>query len=108
MLVYVDVDVDGGFFVAVGHLAILDDPNATSRYVSPGRFDPDARADRSWFFYDSAIPENDLASAGFFTRMDGPSVPIQGAFAIRAIGVPTPGAAGVLAIAGLAAARRRR
>lgn len=101
-------DVDGGFFVAVGHLAVLDNSGGSPDYPSPGRFDPDSRADRSWFFYDSDIPENDLGSSGFFTRMDGPQVPIPGAFAIRAIGVPTPGAAGVLALAGVAAARRRR
>ena len=100
--------VDGGFFVAIGHLAVLDNSGGSPDYPSPGRFDPDARADRSWFFYDSDIPENDLASSGFFTRMDGPQVPIPGAFAIRAIGVPAPSAAGMLALAGLAAVRRRR
>lgn len=101
-------DVSGGFFVAIGHLAVLDDTGAVPDYPSPGRFDPDSRADRSWFFYDSDIPENDLASSGFVTRMDGPQVPIPGAFAIRAIGIPTPGAMGVLAVAGVMGLRRRR
>ena len=85
------VPVDGGFFVAVGHLAELTfDGSNNPDYPSPGRFDPDGRADRSWFFYDSDIPEDDLGSSGFVQRMDGPFVPIQGAFAIRATTTPTP------------------
>lgn len=80
------VQVDGGFFVAVGHVAELDSPGALNRYPSPARYDPDGRADRSWFFYDSDIPEDDLASSGFVQRMDGPFVTIQGAFAIRVTG----------------------
>lgn len=100
--------VAGGFFVAIGHLAELtfngDDPD----YPSPARFDPDGRADRSWFFYDDDIPEDDLASAGFVSRMDGPFVPIRGAFAIRAYGTPVPApAAGLAALAALGVSRRR-
>ncbi len=78
------VEVSGGFFVAVGHLAELTYPGGFPDYPSPARFDPDGRPDRSWFFYDDDIPETDLASSGYFTRMDGPDVPIQGAFAVRA------------------------
>lgn len=83
------IQVNQGFFVAVGHLAELDSPGASNRYPSPVRFDPDARPDRSWFFYDSDIPETNLANAGFVQRMDGPFVPIQGAFAIRTTAVQT-------------------
>ncbi len=101
-------DVSGGFFVAVGHLAVLDTSSGSPDYPSPGRFDPDSRADRSWFFYDDDIPENDLGSSGFFTRMDGPQVPIPGAFAIRANAIPTPGAALILTTAGAALTTRRR
>ncbi len=100
------VDVSGGFFVAIGHLAELSYPGGSPDYPAPARFDPDARPDRSWFFYDDDIPEHDLASSGFASRMDGPFVPIQGAFAIRATTVPAPATAG--ALAGLAALRRRR
>ncbi len=82
--------VQGGFFVAIGHLAVLTMPGGEPDYPSPARFDPDGRPDRSWFFYDDDIPENDLASSGFVQRMDGPFVPIQGAFAVRAVGVPVP------------------
>ncbi len=78
------VEVGGGFFVAVGHLAELTYPAGSPDYPSPARFDPDGRADRSWFFYDDDIPETDLASSGFVSRMDGKFVPIQGAFAVRA------------------------
>lgn len=101
-------EVTGGFFVAIGHLAVLGDGNSPTSYPAPARFDPDGRADRSWFFYDNDIPENDLASSGFVSRMDGPQVPIQGAFAIRATTIPAP--AGVLALAGagLVGLRRRR
>lgn len=101
--------VSGGFFIAVGHLAELSYPGGQPDYPSPGRFDPDGRADRSWFFYDSDIPEDNLGSSGFVQRMDGPFVPIPGAFAIRATTIPAPGAAalGVLALSALAPRRRR-
>ena len=83
--------VTGGFFVAVEHLALLVYPSpGDPDYPSPVRFDPDGRADRSWFFYDDDIPEEDLASSGFVQRMDGPFVPIQGAHAVRA--TTSPGA----------------
>jgi hypothetical protein len=98
--------VSGGFFVAIGHLAVLTYPDGNPDYPSPGRFDPDARADRSWFFYDNDIPEQDLGSSGFFTRMDGPQVPIPGAFAIRATTVPEPAAAILLGLATLILRRR--
>ena len=102
-----EVPVSGGFFVAIGHVAALEtDPGPG--YPSPGRYDPDGRADRSWFFYDSDIPENDLGSSGFVTRMDGPFVPIPGAHAIRATTIPAPGGAAALALAGGAALGRRR
>ncbi len=100
------VEVSGGFFVAVGHLAELTYPGGSPDYPAPARFDPDARADRSWFFYDDDIPEDDLASSGFASRMDGPFVPIQGAFAVRATTVPAPATAWLAA--GLALGRRRR
>src|SRR5690606_29448715 len=90
------VQVGGGFFVAVGHLAELTYPDGDPDYPAPARFDPHGRADRSWFFYDSDIPENDLASSGFVQRMDGPFVPIPGAFAIRATTVPEPTTAALI------------
>lgn len=84
------VEVSGGFFVAVGHLAELTFPGGSADYPAPARFDPDGRPDRSWFFYDDDIPETDLASSGFVSRMDGKFVPIQGAFAVRATTVCLP------------------
>lgn len=78
------VEVSGGFFIAIGHLAELTFPGGSADYPAPARFDPDGRADRSWFFYDDDIPETDLASSGFVSRMDGKFVPIPGAFAVRA------------------------
>lgn len=101
--------VSGGFFVAVGHLAELtyDDDNNPS-YPSPARFDPDGRADRSWFFYDDDIPEDNLADSGFVQRMDGPFVPIQGAFAVRATTVPVPGTLLVSTALLIGVSRRRR
>lgn len=101
------VAVSGGFFVAVGHLAELTYTDGQPGYPTPGRYDPDAPGDRSWFFYDSDIPESDLGSSGFVQRMDGPFVPIPGAFAIRATTIPAPGAA-ALGLAALAGATRRR
>lgn len=107
------VAVGGGFFVAIGHLAELSyDAGGHASYPTPARFDPDGRADRSWFFYDSAIPAEDLGSSGFVQRMDGPFVPIGGAFAIRATTIPTPGGMGLgavlLAVLGPSAGRGRR
>lgn len=101
--------VSGGFFVAIGHLAELAYVDGQASYPSPGRFDPDAPGDRSWFFYDSDIPEDNLGASGFVQRMDGPYVPIQGAFAVRATTVPAPGAASLAALAlGVGFPRRRR
>lgn len=104
--------VDGGFFVAIGHLAELTFPGGQADYPAPARFDPDGRADRSWFFYDDDIPEDDLASSGFFSRLDGPQVPIPGALAIRASGVAVPGpgvvgVAGVVCVGGMVVGGRR-
>ena len=101
--------VDGGFFVAVGHLAELTYDEQGPQYPHPGRFDPDGRADRSWFFYDDDIPENNLATSGFVQRMDGPYVPIQGAFAVRATTtvVPEPTSALLVAFAALGIQRLR-
>ncbi len=97
--------VSGGFFVTVSHLAELeyDDDNQPG-YSSPARYDTDARADRSWFYYGSF---GDLPNAGYHTRMDGPDVPIPGAFAIRATTVPAPSMM-LLSSAGLLLGTRRR
>ncbi|MAY75675.1 MAG: hypothetical protein CMJ31_13355 [Phycisphaerae bacterium] len=111
MTVAIDpTEVSGGFFVAVGHLAELTGGTTDPDYPAPARFDPDARADRSWFFYDNDIPEDDLGSSGFVQRMDGEFVPIPGAFSIRATTtpVPAPSVATALGLGGLLAARRRR
>jgi hypothetical protein len=97
--------VSGGFFVAVSHLSELEYPNGNPDYSSPARFDPDARADRSWFYYGSF---GDLPDAGYHTRMDGPDVPIGGAFAIRATTVPVPSTMLISSAAVLFSARRRR
>ncbi len=107
---FAPVEVSGGFFVAIAHLAELTyDDAGNPGYPSPARFDPDARSDRSWFFYDSEIPVDDLGSSGFVQPMNGPFVPIQGAFAIRATTIPAPGAATILTAAlALGTARRRR
>ena len=70
----------------------------------PARVDTDARADRSWFFYDGDISAiiDDLASAAFGTRMDDASqVPFPGAFMVRAVGEPLA-TAGDAAPAGIA------
>lgn len=102
-------EVSGGFFVAVGHLAKLTyDASGAADYPAPARFDPDARADRSWFFYDGDIPEHDLASSGFVSRMDGPFVPIQGAFAVRATTIPSPGGVLIGLLSSVLAVRRTR
>ncbi|HRX84004.1 MAG TPA: PEP-CTERM sorting domain-containing protein [Phycisphaerae bacterium] len=104
--------VEGGFFVAVGHLAELTtDSGGDPDFPAPARFDPDGRADRSWFFYDNDIPEDYLADSGFVQRMDGPFVPIPGAFAIRAQGAVVPEPASACALLGLVVlgvSRRRR
>ena len=101
------IGVSGGFFVAVSHLCeLVYDDAGNPGYSSPGRYDPDARADRSWFYYGSY---GDLPDAGYSTRMDGPDVPIPGAFAIRATTstVPAPGTL-LIGSAGLLLAGRRR
>jgi hypothetical protein len=97
--------VSGGFFVAVSHLSELEYPNGNPDYSSPARYDPDARADRSWFYYGSY---GDLPDAGYHTRMDGPDVPIPGAFAIRATTVPAPSMMLISSAGLLLGARRRR
>ena len=102
---FANLAVSGGFFVAVSHLSELEyDDNDNPDYSSPARYDPDARADRSWFYYGSF---GDLPNAGYGTRMDGPDVPIPGAFAIRATTVPAPSML-ILSSAGLLLGARRR
>ncbi len=101
------IAVSGGFFVAISHLSeLVYDDNNNPSYSSPARYDSDARADRSWFYYGSY---GDLPDAGYHTRMDGPDVPIPGAFAVRATtsNVPTPGTL-LIGSAGLLIAGRRR
>ncbi|MEM1057105.1 MAG: T9SS type A sorting domain-containing protein [Bacteroidota bacterium] len=76
--------VSGAFFV--GASAVLE-----GGQDRPARADTDARADRSWFFYDGSIANviDDLGGAAFGTRMDDPTnVPFPGAFMVRAIGQP--------------------
>lgn len=97
--------VSGGFFVAISHLSeLVYDDDGDPGYSSPARFDTDARADRSWFYYGSF---GDLDDAGYSTRMDGPDVPFGGAFSIRASTVPVPGTA-LISAAGLVMVSRRR
>jgi MYXO-CTERM domain-containing protein len=96
------VTVSGVFFVAVS--AFTDGGiNAV-----PARLDPDgaAVASRSWLFAASNINPNALGDSPFIRTM-AQNVP-QGTFVVRATGVPTPASAGLLALAGLAAVRRRR
>lgn len=98
--------VSGGFFVAISHLAeLVYDQDDNPGYSSPARFDTDARADRSWFYYGSF---GDLGDAGYSTRMDGPDVPFGGAFSIRATTVPVPGTVFISSVGILMASRRRR
>ncbi|MEM1329824.1 MAG: hypothetical protein AAGG07_04615 [Planctomycetota bacterium] len=94
-------EVSGGFFVGANVFAL----GGVNR---PARVDPQGDATNSWLFYDGVINTGDLSQSGFITRMDGPFVPIPGAFMVRAAGVPTPGTALVLAGAAGFAARRRR
>lgn len=106
---FIDVDlptpttVSGGFFVAVRTFA-RDGLDLVTRR------DPDARADRSWLFYDGSISPNNLGGSPFILPLDTPGVPFPGAFNIRAIGVPTPGtvALGALALGLVVAPTGRR
>ncbi len=101
-----NLSVSGGFFVTVSHLAeLVYDEEDEPGYSSPARYDTDARADRSWFYYGSF---GDLTDAGYHTRMDGPDVPFGGAFAIRATTVPVPSTVLISSAAMLFSARRRR
>ena len=84
--------VSGGFFVAVRTFA-RDGADLVTRR------DPDARADRSWLFYDGTINPNDLGGSPFILPLDTPGVPFAGAWNIRAVGVPTPGAVALAALA---------
>lgn len=98
--------VSGGFFVAISHLSeLVYDDEGDPGYSSPARYDTDARADRSWFYYGSF---GDLDDAGYHTRMDGPDVPFGGAFAIRANTVPVPSTMMISSAGLLMASRRRR
>ncbi|MDF1868952.1 MAG: hypothetical protein P1U30_01075 [Phycisphaerales bacterium] len=100
-----NLEVSGGFFVTVSHLAeLVYDDEGQPGYSSPARYDTDGRADRSWFYYGSY---GDLPNAGYHTRMDGPDVPFGGAFAIRANTVPVPSTM-LISSAGLLMASRRR
>lgn len=97
--------VSGGFFVAV--LAF------TERGVDrPAAADSDARADRSWLFYNPAtegINVDNLGANALARRVDDGIVPFPGAWLIRATGVPVPGPSGVAALTlGLGALARRR
>ncbi|MEM6325729.1 MAG: T9SS type A sorting domain-containing protein [Bacteroidota bacterium] len=94
-----DPDVSGNAFFRV---AIPPTPVSGAFFVGasaqlaggqdrPARVDTDARADRSWFFYDGDIADvvDDLATAAFGTRMDdATTVPFPGAFMVRAMGQP--------------------
>ena len=93
--------VSGGFFVGANVFAL----GGVNR---PARVDPQGDPTRSWLFYDNIINTDDLSTSGFITRMDGPFVPIQGAFMVRATGIPAPNGAGALTVGVMLASRRRR
>ena len=84
-------EVSGAFFV--GASALLE--GGEDR---PARVDTGHPGDRSWFCYAPDISEviDDLASAPYCSRQDGPDVVFPGAFMIRATGVPGGGGEGEL------------
>jgi hypothetical protein len=92
------------FFVAVVIRGAVPGGEAAAR------LDPSSRADRSWLLYSPDFDASDVGGTlGFATPMDDPQfVPIPGAFMVRAVAVPGPGAfVGAVAVAGLVNRRRR-
>ena len=92
-----DTVVSGQFFVGI----IMYVPQGQAA----ARMDEDTHEISSWLFYDDAN-DADLTTKPYAQQMAG--TPFNGTWMIRAHGVPTPGAAAVLGLAGLAATRRRR
>jgi len=92
------VTVSGGFFVAINMDAFQGELVFRQDFFEPG--------DSSWTFYDTVgTPQLDLGSAQFI----GNNIDFgTGTWVVRAVGVPGPGAVGVLAVGGVCAARRRR
>lgn len=93
--------VTGDFFVAVK-------VRVDGTTIRPGRLDPQsaANASKSWLFAADTINDANLGGSPYMLRMSQNAV--QGTFMVRANAIPAPGAAGMLALAGVVAARRRR
>ncbi|MFO0786152.1 MAG: hypothetical protein U0573_07375 [Phycisphaerales bacterium] len=94
--------VHGQFFAAVS----MQIPGNTS--VIPARYDRDgaSNAARSWFFGADSYAGLPLGSAPYINNMSNNFIP--GVFMIRAAGIPSPGAASLLAACALVGTRRRR
>jgi len=95
--------VSGGFFV----LLVTDTVAGQDR---PAPTDTSGRTDVSWIVYnpvDQGVNIDNLAANALFS-LAAPLTPFDGVWMIRASGIPAPGAGALLALGGLAAARRRR
>lgn len=92
-----EVTVSGTFFVGVA----MD----LAQGQAAARMDQNTLGTRSWTFFDGAF-NTDLSTQGLAQlSSDGP---FFGTYMVRARGIPTPGAAGLLAVGAVFAARRRR
>ncbi|MEL6740278.1 MAG: hypothetical protein AAFP26_06450 [Planctomycetota bacterium] len=89
--------VSGTFFVAVSLDARQGEAFARQDQSTPGV--------RSWYFFDGVF-NTDLGTQGL--AVQNTQGPFPGTWMVRAGGVPTPGALGVLLIAGGMVVRRRR
>jgi hypothetical protein len=98
------VTVSGDFFIAAA--LRMADPGDDA----PGALDPDAAAfgGNAWLMYSPAFDSSDLSgSIAFATAMnDSQFVPIFGAWAFHATGVPSPGSMALAGLAGLVVLRR--
>lgn len=98
------VEVSGGFFVAINMDGFRGEPIFRSDFnpLDPG-FTPSTT---SWTFYNPVgTPQLDLGSS-LFIGFNGDFG--LGTWVVRAVGVPSPGALGVLGVAGVMVGRRRR
>ncbi len=98
------VDISGGFFIAINMDALQGEPVFRSDF---NLLDPDfTPSTTSWTFYNPVgTPQLDLGSS-LFVGFNGDFG--LGTWVVRAVGVPSPGAIGVLGVAGVMVGRRRR